>query len=294
VSDLAGEPAAASSPQDVWESLSQTERDAAYNNNAAVANSAELVAERDRLAAEFRGANASKLDLKYGPKPRNKIDVYRSENRDAPCLVFIHGGYWQKNSREVFAHYAEGALAVGWSVAMPSHTLAPDASLIEIVAELGEALDWIAREGRQHGLNGPVVLAGWSAGGHLAAMLLGHSVVRAGLAISGVYELGPIRDTFLNGALKLTDREIETLSPLRLPVVNKPMAIVYGTAEVPALVRDSRALHRHREKAGAAGPLIPIEGADHFTILDEFRTADGALVKAALAILAEAKTRAAA
>ena len=281
-------------PQDVWESLSQAERDAAYNNNAAVGNSAELIAERDRLAAEFRAKNASKLDLKYGPKPRNKIDVYRSEDRDAPCLVFIHGGYWQKNSREVFAHYATGALAAGWSVAMPSHTLAPEASLTEIVAEIGEALDWIAREGRQHGLNGPVVLAGWSAGGHLAAMLLGHSVVRAGLAISGVYELAPIRDTFLNGALKLSEREIETLSPLRLPVVNKPMAIAYGTAEVPALVRDSRALHAMRSEAGAAGPLIPIEGADHFTILDEFRTADGALVKAALAILAEAKTRAAA
>ncbi|MFC3694055.1 alpha/beta hydrolase [Chenggangzhangella methanolivorans] len=287
-------PLAGPSPQDVWETLSQAERDAAYNNNAAVANSAELVAERDRLAAEFRSANGSKLDLKYGPKPRNRIDVYRSADRDAPCLVFIHGGYWQKNSREVFAHYAEGALAAGWSVAMPSHTLAPEASLTEIVAELGEALDWIAREGRQHGLNGPVVLAGWSAGGHLTAMLLGHSAVKAGLAVSGVYELGPIRDTFLNAALKLTDKEITTLSPLSLPVVTKPMAIAYGTAEVPALVRDSRALHAKRSEAGAGGPLIAIEGADHFTILDEFRSADGALVKAALAILAEAKSRAAA
>lgn len=292
MSDLAVEPAPA--PQDVWETLSQDQRDAAYNNNAAVANSAELVAERDRLAADFRARNGSKLDLAYGPKPRNKIDVYRAEDRDAPCLVFIHGGYWQRNSRELFAHYAEGAMAAGWSVAMPSHTLAPEANLTEIVAELGEALDWIAREGRQHGLNGPVVLAGWSAGGHLTAMLLGHLVVRAGLAISGVYELAPIRDTFLNTALKLTDREVATLSPLALPVVNKPMAIVYGTAEVPALIRDSRALHAKRADAGAAGPLIPIEGADHFTILDGFRTSEGALVKAALAILAEAKTHTAA
>ncbi|MFD1330815.1 alpha/beta hydrolase [Methylopila musalis] len=292
MSAVAGGPAAA--PQDVWASLSQGERDAAYNNNAAVANSAELIAERDRLAAAFRAGHGSKLDLKYGPKPRNRIDVYRSDNRDAPCLVFIHGGYWQKNSREVFAHYAEGALAAGWSVAMPSHTLAPEASLTAIVAEIGEALDWIAREGRQHGLNGPVVLAGWSAGAHLAAMLLGHSAVRAGLAVSGVYELGPIRDTFLNAALQLTDTEVATLSPLALPVIDKPMAIAFGTAETPALVRDSRAFHALREAAGAPGPLIPIEGADHFTILDGFRSADGALVKAALAVLADAQTRAAA
>ncbi|WP_271200943.1 alpha/beta hydrolase [Methylopila turkensis] len=278
-------------PQDVWETLSQDERDAAYNNVAAVANSAAWAAERDELAADWRSRHGAKLDLAYGPKPRNRIDLYPSADRDAPCLVFIHGGYWQKNSREVFAHYAEGAVAAGWSVAMPSHTLAPDASLTEIVAELGEALDWLAREGRQHGLNGPFVLAGWSAGGHLTTMLLGHSSVRAGLAISGVYALGPIRDTFLNAALNLTDREVETLSPLSLPVVNKPLAIAYGTAEVPALVRDAQALHAKRTAEGAAGPLIPIAGADHFSILEELRSPDGALTQAALAILAVAKAR---
>ncbi|UMY17124.1 alpha/beta hydrolase [Methylobacterium organophilum] len=281
-------------PQEIWETLSQEQRDAAYNNNAAVANSAALIVERDRLAAEWRARPGAKLDLAYGRKPRNRIDIYPARDRDAPCLVFVHGGYWQRNSREMFAHYAEGANAAGWSVAMPSHTLAPEASLTEIVAELGEALDWLAREGRQHGVNGPIVLAGWSAGGHLTAMLLGHSSVRAGLAVSGVYALAPIRDTFLNGALTLTDREVETLSPLLLPVVNKPMAIAYGTAEVPALIRDSLALHAKRADAGAPGPLIPIEGANHFTILDGFRSAGGLLVKAALAILAEACTRGAA
>lgn len=275
-------------PQEVWETLAQGQRDAAYNNNAAVANSAALVAERDRLAAAWRAAHPAKLDLAYGRKPRNRLDLYPAEDRDAPCLVFIHGGYWQRNSREVFGHYAEGARALGWSVAMPSHTLAPEATLTEIVAEIGEALDWLAREGRQHGVNGPIVLSGWSAGGHLVAMLLGHSAVKAGLAISGVYELAPLRDTFLNAALKLTDDEIATLSPLRRPVAKKPLAIAYGAAELPALVRDSRVLHALRVEAGAPGPLLPIEGADHFTILDGLRSADGPLTQAARAILAEA------
>ncbi|MCE7027706.1 alpha/beta hydrolase [Jiella avicenniae] len=281
------EPAPA--PQDVWAKLSQAERDAAYDNNAAVKNSADLVAARDRASTKLRGTYPAKLDLSYGGKERMLFDLYPAADPNAPCLVFIHGGYWQKNSREVFAAYAEGPLEAGWSVAMPSHTLAPHASLTDIVAEIGDALDWIAREGRMHGIGGPIVLAGWSAGAQLTAMLLGHSSVVAGLAVSGVYELGPIRDTYLNEALKLTDREIETLSPLRLPVTRKPLAVAYGSREVPALVHDAMRLHAKRAAAGAPGPLIAIEGADHFTILDELRSPSGRLVAAATELLPEGR-----
>ena len=82
------------------------------------------------------------------------------------------------------------------------------------MAEINAALDWLAANGPAHGINGKVVLSGWSAGGHLTAQCLGHARVSAGLAISGVFELGPIRDTYLNEKLRLTDSEIETLSPL--------------------------------------------------------------------------------
>src|SRR5262249_1813159 len=85
-------------------------------------------------------------------------------------------------------------------------------------------------KGPAHGINGKIVLPGWSAGGHLTAACLGHPRVGAGLAISGIYELGPVRDTYLNDKLKLSDSEIETLSPLRLPMIKKPLAITYGTA----------------------------------------------------------------
>jgi dienelactone hydrolase len=128
------------------------------------------------------------------------------------------------------------------------------------------------------------VVSGWSAGGHLAAMMLSHPSVAAGLAISGVYELGPIRDTGLNEKLQLKDPEIASLSPLRLPVVAKPLAIAYGGKELPALVADSRNLHALRTQQHAAGPLLEIAGADHFTILDELERPDGQLVKAALAL----------
>jgi acetyl esterase/lipase len=269
-----------------WAILSKSERNAAYDNNGAVKDSADLIVARNAAAKAYRAANPAGLDVAYGDSPRQKWDLFPAADPAAPCLVFIHGGYWQRNSREDFAHYAAGIRAHGWSAALPSHTLAPDATLTEIVAEIGRALDWLGESGPSRGIaGGKIVLSGWSAGAHLTAMLLGHRRVSAGLAMSGVYELGPIRDTGLNDKLNLSDDELKALSPLRLPVVDKPMAIAYGSRELPALTGDARALHEKRASAHAAGALIPVPGADHFTILEELHKPDGILVAAARGLI---------
>ncbi|WP_264050624.1 alpha/beta hydrolase [Methylobacterium flocculans] len=272
-------------PRHDWSRLDRAARDAAYDNNAAVPDAAAQAAARNAASAAYRAAHSGALDIPYAPAPRTAFDLYPAENSAAPCLVFIHGGYWQRNSRDLFACFAEGPAAAGWSVAMPGHTLAPEASLTRIVEEIGLALDWLAENGPAHGIAGPLVLAGWSAGAHLAAMQLHHPAVVAGLAISGVYELGPIRDTGLNGALSLTDAEVATLSPLRLPVVGKPLAIAYGSAERPALVHDARDFHALRSARHAPGPLVPVAGAEHFSILNELRRPGGVLVRAAIDLI---------
>ena len=261
-----------------WAALSQAERDAAYDNNAAVKNSGALIAERNQASETLRASRNSFLDVPYGDRERTKIDLYPADDATAPCLVFLHGGYWQRNSREVFAMLVEGVAAHGWSVAIPGYSLAPDASLTEIVTEISQVARLAGQNGGSYGISGPVVLAGWSAGAQLVAMALDHPRVTAGLAISGVYDLAPIRDTGLNNALKLTDQEVARLSPLRLPAVHKRLDIAYGTAELPALVFDSIQLHELRIAANAPGGLFPIEGADHFSILSELRRPDGALV----------------
>jgi arylformamidase len=262
-----------------WGTLSRAERDAAYDNIAAVANSAALNAERAADSAAFRSAHSDHLDLRYGPRERNTWDLFPASDPNAPCLVFIHGGYWQRNSKDQFASLMAGPYAHGWSAALPGHTLAPDASLTEITAEIDSALNWLAGNGKAHGINGPVVLSGWSAGGHLTALCLGHPLVRAGLAISGIFELGPVRDTVLNEKLRLTDDEISDLSPLRLPMVNKPLAITYGTAELPPLVADSRDLHARRSAAHLPGSLIPVPDGNHFTIVHELRDEHGIITR---------------
>jgi len=285
VTDISSTKDRPSDPRLNWAALSQAERDAAYDNNAAVKNSAALIAERNQASEVLRAARNSLLDIPYGERERTKIDLYPAGSTTAPCLVFLHGGYWQRNSREVFAMLVEGVAAHGWSVAIPGYSLAPEVSLTEIVAEVSSSLDWLAQNGGAYGISGPVVLSGWSAGAQLVAMALDHPRVTAGLAISGVYDLAPIRDTGLNNALKLTDQEVARLSPLRLPAIHKRLDIAYGTAELPALVYDSMQFHEARMDAGAPGRLVPIPGADHFSILGELRRPDGALVDIALELV---------
>jgi arylformamidase len=265
-----------------WGAMSRAERSAAYDNVGAVKNSAQLNAARAAASAEFRAAHSGHLDLRYGPRERNTWDLFPATNPQAPCIVFIHGGYWQRNSKDQFANLIAGPYAHGWAGALPGYTLGPDATLTEITAEINAALDWLVENGPSHGMAGPIILSGWSAGGHLTAMCLGHPGVVAGLAISGIFELGPIRDTVLNDKLHITDEEIVSLSPLRLPMVNKPLTIAYGTAELPPLVADSRDLHRRRAAEHLPGVLLPVPGADHFTIVHEMRDPDGLLTQQAL------------
>jgi arylformamidase len=85
----------------------------------------------------------------------------------------------------------------------------------------------------------------------------------------------------------LTEVEIETLSPMRLPGVDKPLAIAYGTKELPAMIASSRDFHAYRARAHLAGGLIPVVGTNHFTTLDELRRPNNALTRALLQ-LAEA------
>src|SRR5258708_282670 len=154
--------------------------DAAHNKGRAGANSAQIVADWQARSDRLRSSSS---ELRYGTAERNRIDLLEAAP-GAPLLVFIHGGYWQMRAKENFAFLAAGPLAHGIGVALVGYTLAPQKRLDGIVAEIGAALDFLARD---------CVLSGWSAGGHLTAMARDHPRVRGGLARSGNHDLLPIR-----------------------------------------------------------------------------------------------------
>jgi len=259
-----------------WRKMNQQERDLGLNNGLAVARSAEIVAAWERRSAEMRARHADHLDLRYGPRERNRIDFFKARER-GPTLLFIHGGYWQTRAKESFALFAGGPMAHGINVALIGYTLAPDATLDEIVAEIHAGIDYLAGELPALGAGtGGIVLSGWSAGGHLTAMALSHPQVRAGMAISGIYDLEPIRHSYLNVKLGLDEGMSRRNSPMmQSGGAMKPLSLVVGSAELPLLRKQTADFAGHRARFGLPVTYEEVPGADHFTIMDEIASPAG-------------------
>jgi arylformamidase len=264
----------------LWRGLDRQALDAAYNNSAAVAGSAEIVADWERRSAALRERMPQHLDLRYGERPRNRID-FLSAGGNAPTLVFVHGGYWQMRSKETFTFAAQGPLESGINVALVGHTLAPEATLDEIVAEIRDAIDFL--DGRLPALGADperLWVSGWSAGGHLAAMVLDHPRVRGGLAISGLYDLEPIRRCYVNEKLGLDVQAAKRNSPLlHLPAVSPPLDVFVGGAELAEMRRQSADFAAARRERRLPGEFLEIASANHFTIMEQMASVDGVLTR---------------
>ncbi len=265
----------------IWCGMNRNQLDQAYDNSAAVAESSDYLARWTKRSKSLKRHQPELLDLAYGAGQRNRIDIFRSGTPNAPLFVFIHGGYWQRNSKDIFACMAEGPLAAGMDVALPGYTLAPDATLGEIIEEVHRAIRWLRREGPVMGIaTGKLIVSGWSAGGHLAATTLKMPEVDAGLCISGIYDLEPIRLGVLNDKLQLHADDVATYSPLyNLPDGAGEIAIVFGTNELPELQRQSRQFAATCTKANIKAELTPVAGANHFSILEQLASPDGWLVR---------------
>jgi arylformamidase len=257
-------------PFDVdWRAMSQEERDRGLNNGVAVAGSADIVAGWERRSAEMRARYPAHLDLRYGPRERNRIDFLRAGDK-APTLLFIHGGYWQHRAKEVFTVFAEGPMAHGINVALIGYTLAPEATLDQIVAEIHAGIDYLAEQLPALGGNaGEIVVSGWSAGGHLTSMALAHPKVKAGLGISGIYDLEPIRHSYLNEKLGLDEAMSQRNSAMmQTGGAMKPLSLVVGSAELPLLRKQTADFAAHRARHGLPVTYEEIPGADHFSIMN--------------------------
>jgi acetyl esterase/lipase len=262
--------------------MDRTQLDAAYNNRAAVPNAVAIIENWNERSARVRRDRPGHLDLSYGDRPRQRLDLFLAEGPKAPTLAYIHGGYWQMNDKEGHSFIAEGALARGINVAVLEYTLAPIARMDQIVGEIRRAIGWLDEHLGEFGADPRrIYVAGHSAGGHLTAMAMTLGAVRGGLAISGLYDLEPIRLNYLNEKLGLDAPEAERNSPLlHLPPTAGPLAVAYGTAELPELCRQSIDYARAWVESGLPGHLLPIGGADHFTILEALADSHGTLAEA--------------
>jgi acetyl esterase/lipase len=270
----------------LYRGMDRAELDAAYDNRAAKPNLSEVKADWNERGNRIRHKHPRHLDLAYGEAPRERLDLFLAANPKAPTLAFIHGGYWQlaESDKENYTFIAEGLLPNGVNLAMIEYTLAPTARMDRIVAEVARSIGWLAEHLGEFGADpSRIYVSGHSAGGHLTATTMTLPAVRGGIAISGLYDLEPIRLNYLNEKLGLDEAEAQRNSPiLHFPPMAGPLVVAYGTKELPELCRQSVDYAQAWVERGLPGHLLPVDGTDHFTVLEALADRNGLLTSALL------------
>lgn len=242
----------------------------AYANVPRIPGAAEYPPRWAAQASAFRAdlGPRARCDLPYGTAPRQAFDLFLPEGAPRGLVVFIHGGYWLRFHRTDWSHFAQGALARGWAVAMPSYTLAPEARISAITREIGQAVSTAAAM-----VAGPVVVAGHSAGGHLAARMacsdaplppdVARRILRC-LPISPVADLAPLIDTDMNAQLRLDPAEARAESPACLtPQPGIATTVWVGGQERPVFLMQARLLSEAWDC-----PWHVAAGRHHFDVID--------------------------
>ncbi len=253
--------------------------DAQYDNRARIPEHLEILAQWTERSERTRTALACKLDLAYGSDPTERLDIFPSTGPDAPILVHLHGGYWRALDKRDHSFVAAPFVDAGAMVVVPNYALCPAVSIEHIVLQLVRALAWVWRHGGEHGGDPTrIVVAGHSAGGHLAAMLLAcdwravdpdlpADLVRAALAVSGVFELEPLRHApFLAPDLNLDAASARRLSPAVMPAPLGRLVAVVGGDESEEFLRQS-ALIAEAWGPGAVCEQVPRR--HHMNVLHE-------------------------
>jgi arylformamidase len=273
--------------------------DAQYNNRARVANAADLLARWvDASALAREGSPHKRLDLRYGDGPKETLDVFPAAVRGAPVLFYIHGGYWRALDKSDQSFIAPSFVADGATVVLPNYALCPSVTIEDIALQMTRALAWTWRHAAEFGGDASrIAVAGHSAGGHLAAMLLScrwkqvgddlpPAPVTGALSISGLYDLEPVRlAPFLQSDLRLTPQQVARLSPAFFP---RPKAgklfTTVGADESDEFLRHNQ-LIRDQWGPTAVPVCETVPSANHFTVLESLVDPAGRLHELALRLL---------
>jgi arylformamidase len=285
-----------------WRSWPVERREKEYSPSSCVASLAPLLAAYATRSRKAEQQFLCRKDLHWGEAEDETFDFFPAARADAPLLLFIHGGYWQELSKNESLFAAPDCVRNGIAFAALDYTLAPKARLDKIVEQCRRAVAYFHREAGTLGFDPRrMYVAGSSAGAHLAAMLLvggwegqfGLSVspVAGAILLSGIYDIEPLMGTYIDGALRLTSRDIRLLSPMRLPPgTGVPVIVAWGERETSEFKRQSRAYASRRSTAGFRVSAFEVAGANHFDIALRLVDRTSALGRATLALIGKEET----
>jgi arylformamidase len=273
--------------------------DAQYNNRARVPEAMAILQRWAVASAAARdGSPAKRLDLRYGDGPNETLDVFPAAQPNAPVLVFVHGGYWRSLDKSDHSFVAPSFVADGATVVVPNYALCPAVTIEDIALQCARAVAWVWRHAADFGADpSRIALAGHSAGGHLAAMMMScrwkqladdlpSQPLAGALAISGLYDLEPLRLTpYVQPDLRLTPQQVARLSPAFFPRPKggKLFAVV-GAEESDEFLRHNQ-LIRDQWGPTAVPVCETVPGANHFSVLQSLADPVGRLHRLAARLL---------
>lgn len=252
--------------------------DDAYSNGAYIEGAEGYPPRWQREAAAFRETADVELDVAYGDGARHKFDLFRPSGTAKGLLVFVHGGYWMAFNKSYWSHLARGAVERGWAAALPSYDLAPDVRISGITKQVSAAVTKACSL-----VDGPVVLAGHSAGGHLVARMICDGVLPEDVAarvsrvvpVSPLADLRPLMKTAMNKKLQLDATEADAESPMwQVPRAGVDVTVLVGAAERPVFLDQARWL------SDAWGcDIVVAGGKHHFDVIDAFADPDSDMAR---------------
>lgn len=259
--------------------------DDAFANTAHIAGADALPGIWSDSAAQYRAGVQVETDIPYGDAPREKLDIVWPDGTPKGLAVFIHGGFWIWLDKSFWTQFAEGARALGWAVALPSYTLAPQARIGQMTQQMGAAVAMAASR-----VAGPICLSGHSAGGHLATRLMCadspldaatcQRVVRA-LSISGVHDLRPLMHTKMNEVLQMDAAEAAAQSPALLtPAAATPLTCWVGGGERPEFIRQTRIMAQMWDGLDAVTECVIDAEHNHFSVIEGLKDPASPITKA--------------
>lgn len=282
---------------------SQEEIDREYNVDASVPDFPRYVAFFVGESERARRDLPHVADVRYGPTRDEVMDVFPAARPGAPLLVFIHGGYWRILSAKEFSLVARGLVARGVTVAVTNYSLCPKVPLSEITRQSRAAIAFLQREAARFNADPErIVVAGHSAGGQQVGMLLATdwpgeydlpaTVLKGGIAISGLFDLGPFPYSWLQPKLQLDHRMVAQESPLfHIPRRAPPLMVTLGGDESAEFHRQSATYLEAWRAAGLEGEHLAQPGKNHFTAIDGYLDPDSLLTESTLRFIERTTTR---
>jgi arylformamidase len=265
----------------VYKEYDQESLNNQYNTRLHVPDFADFFERWEELSREAEQKLPVIKDVPYGNLQRERLDIYPSLRPESKTLVFIHGGYWQTLDKSMFQFIANGFHPYGVTTVLVTYPLAPEASIDQIVVSCRNAMKWLYNNLSKYNEScDQMYVAGHSAGGHLAAMLmatdwkffdagLSANVLKGVCAVSGLFNLVPIQLSYLNKVLKMDMETAKSNSPVRLEALNPcPLIVAVGEDETAEFNDQSKEFYSCWKDKGADIQLLQLPGQNHYSIAE--------------------------